>query len=65
VRRPFLTKRVLRGLETLALLGWQRIEAMGADEVFERGIDVHDALHAEQWVKRMTAFRSAERRADS
>lgn len=65
VRRPFLTRRVLRGLWWLALYGWDRIERMTPQEVAESGVPEEDALYAYRWIERMRSFRAEEKGARS
>ncbi len=59
-RRPFLTRRVLRGLKTLAEFGWPEIES---GPVRLKGEAEADALYAKRWIERMTSFRAEERGA--
>ena len=57
-RRPFLTKRVLRGLATLAKFGWPEIEDGPVRLKVEHEAD---ALYAKRWIERMTAFKDEEK----
>lgn len=58
VRRPFLTKRVLRGLSTLARFGWPEIEA---GPVRLKPEHEAEALYAKRWIERMQSFREEEK----
>lgn len=62
VRRPFLTRRVLRGLATLAKYGWPEIED-GPDRL--KPEHEADALYAKRWIERMQSFREEEKGARS
>lgn len=62
VRRPFLTRRVLRGLATLAKYGWPEIEDGPVRLKVEHEAD---ALYAKRWIERMQSFRAEEKGARS